>query len=88
MGLTKKILLYCASWLLTLFATDPTFGLWPLAYMFPLGLAAFINRRLGNDGGWWVFDACIAVSLLHGWFYFRAKQIAGFTGFWAFLFLC
>jgi len=36
--------------------------------MFPLGLAAFINRQWANSGGWEVFAACIAVYLIHAGF--------------------
>jgi hypothetical protein len=44
-----------------------------LAYMFPLGLAAVIDRHLANDGGWGVFIGCYIVYLVHGFFYFRSK---------------
>ena len=68
-----KLLAYLLAWLLALFATDPSAGLWALAYMFPLGLAAFVNLHAGNDGGWGVFALCIAIYLLHGFFYFRSR---------------
>jgi hypothetical protein len=65
---------YLAAWSLAFFATDPSSRYWALVYMFPLGLAAFVNLRLGNDGGWGVLAACIAVYLLHAYFYFRSKN--------------
>ena len=68
-----KILFYIGAWILALFATNPSGGFWALAYMFPLGLAAFINLRWGNDGGWGVYAACAGVYLLHAWFYFRSR---------------
>jgi hypothetical protein len=37
-----KIISYVAAWLLALFAANPNGGLWALAWMFPLGLAARI----------------------------------------------
>src|SRR5437867_1887465 len=70
-----KIISYVAAWLAALFATNPNGGLWALAWMFPLGLAAFINRQWGNSGGWGVFAACIAVYLIHVWFYFRSRTL-------------
>jgi hypothetical protein len=36
--------------IIALLLTAP--GMWLLAYMFPLGLAAVIDRHLANDGGW------------------------------------
>ena len=69
-----KIILYVGAWVLALFATNPSGGLWALAYMFPLGLAAFINVHWGNDGGWGVFAACVAIYLIHGYFYFRSRS--------------
>jgi hypothetical protein len=74
MRLRHKIAFYAAAWLGALFATNPNGGLWALAWMFPLGLAAFINPHWSNDGGWGVFAACIAVYVIHGWFYFRARN--------------
>ncbi|HME89572.1 MAG TPA: hypothetical protein VKE30_10220 [Chthoniobacterales bacterium] len=69
-----KILAYIAAWLIALLATAP--GLWPLAYMFPLGLAAAIDRHLANDGGWGVLIGCYLIYLVHGFFYFRSKTTA------------
>jgi hypothetical protein len=73
MKLRNKIFLYVGIWLAALFATNPNGGLWALAYMFPLGLAAFINVHWGNDGGWWVFAACVGIYVGHGYFYFRSR---------------
>jgi hypothetical protein len=69
-----KIIFYVVAWLAALFATDPSGGFWALAYMFPLGLAAFINVHWGNDGGWGVFAACYVIYLVHAWFYFRSRS--------------
>jgi hypothetical protein len=49
--LRYKIVIYVAAWLAALFATNPSGKYWPLAYMFPLGLAAFFSRFLGKY--WW-----------------------------------
>jgi hypothetical protein len=73
--LTYKIICYVVAWLAALFATNPNGGLWALAWMFPLGLAAFINRQWANSGGWGVFVGCIAVYLIHAWFYFRSRNL-------------
>src|SRR5438552_919247 len=48
--LRYKLLAYLAIWIVALLLTAP--GMWPLAYMFPLGLVAVFNRHLANDGGW------------------------------------
>jgi hypothetical protein len=58
-----KIIAYIVAWLVALFATNPNGGLWALVWMFPLGLAAFINPRWANSGGWGVFGACIEFIL-------------------------
>jgi hypothetical protein len=70
-----KIICYIVAWLVALFATNPDGSLWALAYMFPLGLAAFINPRWGNNGGWGVFGACIGIYLVHAYFYFRSRTL-------------
>jgi hypothetical protein len=73
--LIYKIICYVLAWLAALFATNPNGGLWALAWMFPLGLAAFIDRKWANSGGWEVFAGCIAVYLIHAWFYFRSRTL-------------
>jgi hypothetical protein len=72
---TYKIVCYVVAWLAALFATNPNGALWALVWMFPLGLAAFINRQWANGGGWGVFAGCIAVYLIHAWFYFRSRTL-------------
>lgn len=69
-----KIIFYVVAWLAALVATDPSGTFLALVYMFPLGLAAFINRRWGNDGGWGVLAVCVAIYLVHAWFYFRSRS--------------
>ena len=73
MRLKCKILLYAGAWIAALIATNPSGSFWSLAYIFPLGLAAFINIRWGNDGGWGVLAACVLVYVIHAYFYFRSK---------------
>lgn len=68
-----KIIFYVVAWLAALVATDPSGTFLALIYMFPLGLAAFINVHWGNDGGWGVLAVCILVYLVHAWFYFRSR---------------
>jgi hypothetical protein len=70
-----KIISYIVAWLVALFATNPNGGLWALAWMFPLGLAAFINPHWANSGGWGVFGACIGIYLVHAYFYFRSRNL-------------
>ncbi len=69
--LSYKIIAYVAIWIVALLLTAP--GLWPLAWMFPLGLIAVIDRHTANAGGWAVLIGCYAVYLVHGFFYFRSK---------------
>jgi hypothetical protein len=68
-----KTLVYVLAWVGALIATDPSLKYWALAYLFPLGLAAFVSLRLGNDGGWWVLGACAAIYVVQAVFYFRSK---------------
>lgn len=68
--LIYKIVAYVAAWIAALLCTAP--GLWPLAYMFPLGLIAIFDRHLANDGGWGVFFGLYIVYIVHGFFYFRS----------------
>jgi hypothetical protein len=69
--LLYKIIAYVAAWIIALLLTAP--GMWPLAYMFPLGLIAVFDRHLANDGGWGVFIGLYVVYIVHGFFYFRSK---------------
>jgi hypothetical protein len=69
--LLYKIIAYVAAWIAALLLTAP--GMWPLAYMFPLGLIAVFDRHLANDGGWGVLIGLYLVYIVHGYFYFRSK---------------
>jgi integral membrane sensor domain MASE1 len=69
--LLYKIIAYVVVWILALVLTAP--GLWPLAWRFPVGLVAVIDRHMANAGGWGVLIACYAVYLAHSYFYFRSK---------------
>jgi len=71
--LSYKVIFYLLAWILALIATDPSLKYSALAYLFPLGLAAFVNLRLGNDGGWWALGGATFIYLLHAFFYFRSK---------------
>src|SRR2546421_3592870 len=69
--LIYKIIAYVAIWIVALLLTAP--GLWPLAWMFPLGLVAVVDRHTANIGGWAVLIGCYAVYVIHSFFYFRSK---------------
>ena len=71
--LSYKLIAYIAAWVVALVATNPAGNFWALAYIFPLGLVAFVNLRWGNDGGWGLLIVAFAVYVLHAIFYFRAK---------------
>src|SRR3954468_2984549 len=68
-----KIIIYVGIWLAALFATNPSAGYRPMVYLFPLGLAAFVNLRWGNDGGWWALGIGFAIYLVHAVFFFRSR---------------
>ena len=69
--LRYKILAYIATWTAALLLTAP--GMWSLAFMFPLGLVAVIDRHLANDGGWGVLIGCYVLYIVHAFFFFRSK---------------
>jgi hypothetical protein len=69
--LLYRVIAYVGAWIVALLLTAP--GMWPLAYLFPLGLIAVFNRHLANDGGWGVFIGLYLVYIVHGYFYFRSK---------------
>src|SRR5205814_10488637 len=50
------------------FATNRSGKYWPLAYMFPRGLAAFLSLYWANSGGWGRLFRLHAVYLVHAWF--------------------
>ena len=70
-----KVIVYVVLWLAALVTTNPSLEYAALAYLFPLGLAAFLNLRWGNDGGWWVLGFCYAIYIAHAVFYFRSKTV-------------
>jgi hypothetical protein len=74
-----------------LFATNPSGKYWPLVYMFPLSLPAFLSRYRANTGDWGVFAGRIAVFLMHAWFYFRVQKLCStllLLGVLAILLIC
>ena len=72
-GVVYKIILYVLTWVFSLIATDPHLKTWALIWMFPLGLLAFFNLRLGNDAGWWGIGGVTAIYVVHAIYYFRSK---------------
>jgi|SRR5215472_3000949 len=69
--LRYKIIAYIATWTAALLLTAPS--MWSLAFMFPLGLVAVIDRHLANDGGWGVLIGCYVLYVVHAFFFFRSK---------------
>ena len=69
-----KIAGYVGAWLIALVATNPTGNLWPLVYMFPLGLAGIFFPPGLRGEGWWLLLSCYLVYILHAHFFFRARQ--------------
>src|SRR5262249_59996637 len=72
--LRYKIICYAVAWLAALFATNPNGGLWALARMFPLGLAAFIHRRWANSGRRGGFSGWLAAFFFPAVVFFRSRQ--------------
>jgi len=71
-----KIGAYVLAWMTALVATDPSFSLWALIYMFPLGLWAFLFPEDRQSGGWIVLLSTVALYLVHAVFYFRSRTTA------------
>jgi hypothetical protein len=68
-----KIAAYVTAWIGALVAADPTFGYWPLIYMFPLGLFAFVPPEHRQVNGWFVMIAAVLLYVVQALFYFRAR---------------
>ncbi len=68
-----KIALYVIAWAAALFATNPSGSLFPLIYMFPLGLFAFLFPRSTASDGWAVLIGVLALYVVHAVVYFRAQ---------------
>jgi hypothetical protein len=72
-SLKQKAIAYSVAWIVALIATNPTGSLWPLIYMFPMGLWQIFYRPSLRDGGWSVLIVGFAVYVLHAFFYFRSR---------------
>lgn len=70
-----KLPAYLLAWAIALLATDPTLGLWSLAWMFPLGLPRLIAPRIVSDGGWTLLIACFAIYVFQAVLFFRARGL-------------
>jgi hypothetical protein len=82
-----KIAAYIAAWIGALVATDPTFGLWPLIYMFPLGLFAFFFPEQRQEGGWLALISVLLLYVVQPFFYFRARTtLTSASSTWSSLF--
>ena len=74
-SLRYKILAYAAAWIAALIVTDPSFGLLPLAYMFPLGLARVVLPAGTNASGWTVLGFFWVIYAGHAVLFFRSKNV-------------
>ncbi len=70
-----KISLYVVAWIGAFLTTNPNAKYWAFIWMFPLGLASFFKDSLGNVDGKWVLGFCIAIYVVHGFFYFRCRTM-------------
>jgi hypothetical protein len=68
-----RVIGYIATWVVALFATNPTARWWPLIYMFPLGLLQFFYPPSLREGGWGKMAFCFGIYVVHAVFYFRAR---------------
>jgi hypothetical protein len=82
-----KIISYVSAWLLAFFATDPTLGLWALAWMFPLGLFGFAYPPGRQGAGWAAFSVCVGLYVLHAILFFRSRQMRATISYFAILVL-
>lgn len=73
-SLLQKVFAYALAWIGALFATDPTFGLWSLVWMFPLGLFAVVAPEHRQSSGWAVIAIGWMIYLIHAFFYFRSRS--------------
>jgi hypothetical protein len=73
LSLRVRIILYAATWAAALLAID--LRLWPLAYLFPAGLFAFLPPGQ-PDEKWAIPLLCIGwlIYILHAVFFFRARR--------------
>jgi hypothetical protein len=71
-SLRVRIILYVASWAAALVAID--LRLWPLAYLFPAGLFAFLPPGQ-PDEKWAIPLLCLgwAIYIVHAVFFFHAR---------------
>ncbi len=68
-----RIVAYVLAWAGALFATDPSFKLWPVVYMFPLGIYAFFVPAHREHSGWFVLGGVTAAYLVQAIVYFRTR---------------
>ena len=75
-------ILYTVTWFVALAATDPTLRMWPVGWMFPVGLFVFVfapSDSHGPDSGvnlfWLPFLTCYGVYFVHGILYFRFHRL-------------
>lgn len=69
-----KIALYVIAWAAALFATNPSASLFPLIYIFPLGLFAFLFPKSTASDGWAILIRVLALYVVHAVLYFRARS--------------
>ena len=68
-----RIGMFVGAWLLAVFITNPSGTYWPLVYMFPLGLAAFVFPSSPQGSGTpWLFGLW-SLYIVHALFFFRAR---------------
>ena len=75
-GTRVKLGLYIACWLIAFVATDPSTKYWPLVYMFPLGLFAFLFPNSTESSAWGIMFGVLAFYVAHAVVYFRSRTRA------------
>jgi hypothetical protein len=69
----NKVIIYIAIWLIALFCADFSFSPWPLAYIYPLGLFAFLLPEWRET--WSAMIAPIVIYVALAVLYFRSKSV-------------
>jgi hypothetical protein len=72
-SLRARVILYSATWVAALLAVDP--HLWSLAYMFPMGLLAFMPPgQIKAEWGLPLLSLGWTIYIVHAVLFFRARR--------------
>jgi hypothetical protein len=69
-----KIIAYVVAWLIALIATNPTAHLFPVIYMFPMGLAHLVLPLGSALDGRVVLGGSYGIYIVHAVLFFRSRS--------------